>query len=437
MFPIRDASNRIVGFGGRTLADAQPKYLNSPQTEIFDKSSVLFGIQRAQDAVRQAKQAVVVEGYLDAIRAHIAGFTNTVASLGTAITVAQLRSLGRLTDRVVLALDPDAAGQSAAARTTLTALAELTEAKGRATGAAGALDLLIATLPEGHGDPDELIRDAPELWKQTLDAAVDAFDFYFHQTLASLDRSSDRWRQEAIDRLVPVIQRFSSSAAWQAAWLERLATETGVDIQALHRSLPGARPSRRTRTPTVKSEQSKDVVTGTTSRALTGNPVVGVERSLLALLLKVMILPTSTIELLRSLQLREPAHAAIVRALLAWQDTTNYDYEMLREELPEDTRETADGLRALDVPLPEDGKITVAVQYHLARRQQFELQEQLSRATDALSEAATEDRQMAVNNLADLMDQRRTLERALDHLSRLVVQAASVQGTMDQDSGRL
>src|SRR5947209_15702706 len=132
MFPIRDASGRISGFGGRILGDSQPKYLNSPQTEIFDKSGVLYGVNLAADALRKEKRAVLVEGYLDAVRAHIAGFSWTVASLGPAVTPAQLTTLSRLAPVVILALDPDPAGQAAAARTAIAALAEVTRSRGRA-----------------------------------------------------------------------------------------------------------------------------------------------------------------------------------------------------------------------------------------------------------------------------------------------------------------
>jgi DNA primase len=208
IFPIRDASGKVVGFGGRTLGDEQPKYLNSPQTEIFDKSSVLFGIHRAAAGIREAKRAVLVEGYLDAIRAHLGAYSNTVASLGTSVTVPQLSALSRLTDTVILALDPDLAGQAAAARTAITALAELTRSRGRHAGDAGTVELRIATLPDGTGDPDELIRDHPQRWEAALDASVPAFEFFFDTTVRSLDKNSERWKQEAIDRLLPL---YSSS----------------------------------------------------------------------------------------------------------------------------------------------------------------------------------------------------------------------------------
>lgn len=437
MFPIRDRSGRVTGFGGRTLGDVQPKYLNSPQTEIFDKSATLFAIHLAQDAIRQSGQAVVVEGYLDAIRAHTAGFLDTVASLGTAITTQQLIALSRLTDRVILALDPDAAGQAAAARTSITALAELRRTR---TSGAGNFELRIARLPADHGDPDELIRDHADLWQESIASAIPAFDFYFEQSMRALDRSSDAWRQEAIDRLLPVIQQFAGAAGWQAVWLERLAHETGIDPRALQRSLGGGAAPAQRRPVRSKDDGQRSVVSGTTARALGSDPLALIERALVGLLLQLIIIPDEAATLLRDVSLHHPGHRALLSHLLAWQDNRNYDYEMFRETLPDDLQRQADELRTLDVPLPDDGKISVAVASHLARLRRFQLEVQLSRATDLLPELAAEDRPPAVANLAELMRQRYQVERELDQLSQRALQSISHapdHGTMDQDSGRL
>ena len=441
IFPIRDASARIVGFGGRTLADAQPKYLNSPQTEIFDKSSVLFGIHRAQDAIRHAGRAILVEGYLDAVRAHLAGYAYTVASLGTSVTVPQLTALSRLTGTVILALDPDPAGLAAAARTSLAALAEVTQARGRSTGGVQALDLRIATLPVDHGDPDQLIRDHSELWEQALTESVPAFEFYFAQTLASLDRQSDSWRQQAIERLLPVIEQFAGSIGWQATWLQRLSTETGIDPRALQRSVPSPRQNRRRAHPDSKQRQARDVVEGTTARSLTSDPGEGIERALLAMLLKLVVVPVAASELLAPDDFENPVHRTILSHLLTWQETNNYDYQMFRETLPEEVRERADELYGRDVPLPDDGRVSVAVDFHLARLRHFRVQAQHARASQLLDDVDPADRSAAIARLAGLMAERRQLEHELDRLSRLAIQTGTAlqpdQGTIDQDSGSL
>jgi DNA primase len=117
VFPIRDTLGRTVGFGARTLVPGEvPKYVNSPQSELFDKSRLLYGLDKAKSAIHAAGRAVVVEGYTDVIRAHMAGFGNVVASLGTALTETHVRTLCRYTRSIVLALDADAAGQAATLR---------------------------------------------------------------------------------------------------------------------------------------------------------------------------------------------------------------------------------------------------------------------------------------------------------------------------------
>jgi DNA primase len=413
MFPIRDASGRISGFGGRVLGEGQPKYLNSPQTEVFDKSAVLFGIHRAQDAIRQSGRAVLVEGYLDAVRAHLAGYPATVASLGTAVTAQQLATLARMTETVIAALDPDPAGQAAAARTSLTALMEVTRARGRSAGAAGAVDLRIARLPEGEGDPDDLIQNHPVLWERALEESTPAFEFYFTQVMDSLDRSTQAWRQEAVDRLLPLIREFSSSAGWQAIWVERLAAETGIDARALQRSIPGGQsPRRRTR----REPGGSDVVARTTARALSSDPTVEVEEALLALLLQVLVIPREAAEALAEVALSNPDHSRILEKLLLWQ---NYDYDLFRDSLDDDLRSIADDLRGRSVPLPPHGKVSVGVKLHLGRRRQARLQSDLTRAMQMLQAMPVEEQAAAAENITAMLAEKREVDAEIARLQGL------------------
>ena len=112
MYPIRDNRGRVIGFGGRVLGDDKPKYLNSPETEVFEKGKHLFGLDKASNAIRKDDRAVVVEGYFDVIALHAAGITNAVASLGTALSSQQITQLCRVSDskRIVLNFDADGAG---------------------------------------------------------------------------------------------------------------------------------------------------------------------------------------------------------------------------------------------------------------------------------------------------------------------------------------
>ena len=156
MIPIRDERGRVVGFGARALApDDNPKYLNSPQSALFDKSHLLYGLDMAKQTIRDGSTAVIVEGYLDAIQAHQAGYTNVVAQMGTALTEAQLKLIApRLADHIILSLDSDAAGQSATRRSLEVARQTLeADYAGRLS-----VDIRVLVVP-GAKDPDDLIRE--------------------------------------------------------------------------------------------------------------------------------------------------------------------------------------------------------------------------------------------------------------------------------------
>jgi DNA primase len=422
MFPIRDASKRIVGFGGRILGEGQPKYLNSPQTEIFDKSSVLFGIHLAQDAIRQTKRAVLVEGYLDAVRAHLAGFSNVVASLGTAVTVTQLRALHRLTSDVILALDPDEAGQLAAARAGLNALAELRQVGGRSGGASQTLDLRIATLPPGRGDPDEMIRDHPALWEEALAHSLPAFDFFTVQTLRSLDRADPSWRQQALEQLLPVLQKLAGNADGQRTMLQRLSRETGISTQLLVSSLPRVRTGARAARPRSGQDQLRASVADVTSRSLAADPAVGIEAALLALLLKLVAVPPSVASILEKTPLERTQHQAILSHLNAWSTNGNYEYELFRETLPVELRQEADEIRGRNVPLPEDDRLELVVSFHATRLRQFRLEAQLELAQQLLAEpeneASVELRAEAARLQLEMCEVQEALEQLSIQISR-------------------
>ncbi len=442
MFPIRNGAGKITGFGGRALGDAQPKYLNSPQTEIFDKSGVLFGVHRSREAIRQAGKAVLVEGYLDAVRAHVAGHANVVASLGTAVTPQQLSALVRLTDTVVLTLDPDAAGRSAAARTSLDSYASVLRSGGKVLGGSGTLDLRICTLPREYGDPDELIRDHPELWEQAVERSAPALDFYMDQTLETIDRSAGNWRQTAIEKIVPVIKEFGGSADVQPRWVERLSRETGIELGALRQSMRGGgrgvtngMPRGRDARPIAGA--ATEAVTAATSRALTTDPREHTEDHLIALLLKLVVVPDEAANLIQVWSFARPEQREIVGALVRWAGRENYDYQMFRNTLSDAAKERADTLLALDEPLPADGRISLAVAYYLARLHLFSVDVQMTRATEAMHDAASEDRTMAMVGLGRLMEERRQTEHELNYLSQVVLRSGGAldQGTMDHEAG--
>ncbi|RIL04715.1 DNA primase, partial [bacterium] len=247
MIPIHDARGHAIGFGARTLdPDGVPKYLNSPQSPIFDKGHMLFGLHRAARAIRAGGVAVVVEGYTDVIRAHAAGFDNVVASLGTALTEHQVKLLKRFAGVIVLALDADAAGQAATLR-------GLEVAREAAAGdvvpvptASGMVryehrldvELRVAALPPGR-DPDDVIRADPETWRAAVAAAKPLMAYLFDALTADLDLTEPRGRIKAADRLIPVIADIPDVVG-RSAWLSRLAALIQIDERDLAARLPAA-----------------------------------------------------------------------------------------------------------------------------------------------------------------------------------------------------
>ena len=169
LFPIRDQNGHAVGLGGRLLEGDGPKYLNSPATPLFDKSRTLYLIDKAKGPIRKSGQAVIVEGYTDALMAHQAGFDNVVASLGTALTPGQVALLTRYASRIVLAYDVDAAGEKAGGAG-MTALVGLIGELQRDTSGVKLEDVRVARLPDGK-DPDEVVREAPAAWEAAIATA--------------------------------------------------------------------------------------------------------------------------------------------------------------------------------------------------------------------------------------------------------------------------
>ena len=240
VIPIHNVRGEPVGFGARALdADSQPKYLNSPQTPIFDKGRTLFALDRARQTIRDTEEAVVVEGYTDVIRAHAAGFTNVVASLGTALTEHHVALLKRFAKRIVLALDADAAGQAATVRG-LDVIREaaagdvvpVPTARGAVRFASTLeVDLRVAVLPAGK-DPDDVIRDDPEGWRSLIAGAAPVLGYLLDALTADLDLNDPSAKQTAAERLIPVIADIPDPIV-RSAWMARLADKLRVDERAL------------------------------------------------------------------------------------------------------------------------------------------------------------------------------------------------------------
>lgn len=198
MIPIRDTQGRVIGFGGRSLGDEQPKYLNSPETELFDKGKTLFALDTAKIAISKADQAVVVEGYFDAIALHAAGIGNAVASLGTALSLNQVRQLLRYTDskQIILNFDADKAGTQAAER----AIGEIEKLAYQ-----GEVQLRVLNIPDGK-DADEFLKTySPEQYRELLKIAPLWLDWQLQQMLINQDLKQADIYQQVTKKIIKLL----------------------------------------------------------------------------------------------------------------------------------------------------------------------------------------------------------------------------------------
>lgn len=239
LFPIRDAQGRIIGFGGRVLDDSEPKYLNTPQTPLFDKGSVLYGIDLARPSIRETGTAIVVEGYMDVIIPHQCGVTNVVACMGTALSEAHIDVLKRITRTLILALDPDEAGIRAAEKGVQTAQEALGRQVVPVPGARGLIryeerleaEIRILMLPDGL-DPDELILHDRQRWDRLVNSALPVVDFHFQLAKREIDASTAKGKAQAAERLLPIIAALDNPVE-RAHHLQRLARWIRVDEREL------------------------------------------------------------------------------------------------------------------------------------------------------------------------------------------------------------
>jgi DNA primase len=233
IIPIRDASGRAVGLGGRILPGSDgPKYLNSPSGPLFDKSRTLYGIDLAKAAIRREKLAVIVEGYTDVMAAHQAGFTNVVASLGTALTAGQIELATRYADAVALAYDVDLAGEAATQRGLLEELGpDQSVSKVR-----------VVRIPAGK-DPDELIRNDPEAWRAAVASAKPVIDYFIDRTAAEVDLDSVSGKRELTGRVLALLKRVGDPVE-RSLYVQRLARLVNVEERVLVEAL-AREPVRR------------------------------------------------------------------------------------------------------------------------------------------------------------------------------------------------
>ena len=237
IFPIRDMSGHVVAFGGRALGDSEPKYLNSPETPAYVKGDNLYGLDVARDAIRREGFAILVEGYLDLIALHQAGFENAVASLGTALTPSQVKLLARYTVRVVVSYDGDKAGVNAAARTL-----DLFLDRG--------FDVRVAEIP-AESDPDDFVKESgAAAYDAVVRQAPGYLDFLVRRELHGRDLTRPEEKVAVINAILPKLARLDNAvlrAGWAGRLAEALQLEDELVLQELRSALKAAKPGIRHR----------------------------------------------------------------------------------------------------------------------------------------------------------------------------------------------
>jgi DNA primase len=328
VFPILNESGKVVAFGARSLDGSEPKYLNSPETPVYQKSRTLYGLSWARDAARKEGRLVLMEGYLDVARALEHGVAEAVATCGTSLTSGHARLLRRFSERIVVNFDQDEAGQKAA-RKSFEVLSE------------EGLRVQVVGLPEGH-DPDSYLKEfGAEAYRERLAKAPEFMEWLIERAAAENDIATPAGKAAYLNALLPTLARVES-AVEQAAWLPRVAGRAGLDPAATQRELKRA---LATRTAVV-------VAPAPEARARPG--LLAAEKWLVALILKktegveealaelcetdFQELPSA--ELLRAakgLYLRnEPLSAASLEAALAGDDARRLLHEIAVEDPPVD-----------------------------------------------------------------------------------------------------
>lgn len=258
MIPIRDQRGRMLGFGARIFDPTdQPKFMNSPQTALFDKGRTLYGLDAAGRAIRAAEQAVVVEGYMDVIALHQAGYENVVSPMGTALTAEQFRLLKRFSRSIVLAMDADVAGDRATLRGLTVArdaldreLDPVFDARGlvRHEGRLDA-DIRVVALPIGK-DPDEVVEDDPQAWPALLKQAKPVVEYVLDVLTEGQDLEDAKLKGQIARQVLPLIEDVADGVE-REAYRQGLARRLKVD----ERALIGLRASARRRSTDVPLEQ--------------------------------------------------------------------------------------------------------------------------------------------------------------------------------------
>ncbi len=283
MFPICDIQGRVTGFGARVLDESLPKYINSPQTPIFDKSGNLYGIDQAKLAARQKNLVIIVEGYMDVLRAHQHGWQNVVASMGTSVTEKQVAIVKRSSKNIALSLDADAAGEEATLRSAEVLIDSLEKKVTPIPTWSGLVkyenilnaEIKVIPLPQGK-DPDKVIDESPDLWQNLVEQALPMLDFAFETIISKIDFNKAKDKSLAIQKLLPLVYEIKDPVR-QAHYVQKLARRLTISESILAATLRKSPAAKKRQRLSEAIEQSRF------TQQLVSNPI---EEYCLALLLQ-------------------------------------------------------------------------------------------------------------------------------------------------------
>ena len=433
IFPIRDANGHAVGLGGRILGkegpgedgrDHGPKYLNSPATPIFDKSRTLYLIDRAKSAIRKTGQAVIVEGYTDALMAHQAGFDNVVASLGTALTPQQVALITRYAKRIALAYDVDAAGEKAGTFGA-TALEELIRQLARDDSGVELDDVRVVRLPEGK-DPDEVVRDEPDRWREEVRTARPIVDHLIDVHARAHDLRTPGGQTRFVDAVLPIIRNLPNPVM-RDAYLARVRQVSGVEERTLLEAMHRRGEPTRGGPGDGRDRFSAEAVTHAPDALPVTEILRGVSRTEQELLRLVLLVPEAHDQVLDGVGPdRLPSQLAreLFRAVLVARSPDDngvrppWSLSQVLDSADEESRALGQALVSREGPNPRDLSdrvLAYEVERLVLELEDTEWHERSSFNRDATAEAERDDDREAVDRLLlerrHLNEQRRSLDR--------------------------
>ncbi len=341
IFPIFNPQGEPIGFGGRVLGDGEPKYLNTPETPLFQKRKVLYALNLARNAIREKGEAILVEGYMDAISLHQAGFTNTVATMGTALNTDTVQILKRYTNRIVIAYDRDSAGLNAAMRSA--DLFRMHE-----------LEVRFVDLPEGS-DPDSFVREFGAVgFRELLERAESLTKFRVTWLVRSHPKPSPEGLQAAVRLLASVTDPIEQKSCLQLLaeeWSGGQPERIGALEQALHRALLQYMRQQRQPSQTTKSTFPDPIATSLASSSVIPQGIMQAERDLMAAMVQDKECARKILSMISPDEFLLSRHQELARLVSAClEDESFADLPALVAELgDEDLRQTLSGLLLSDL----------------------------------------------------------------------------------------